>query len=89
MSHHLKCRKCSLKACDIPASSFAGNKNPFLCCEPQLTRVVGASLVSSASIAVETVAVKGQDSAIAELLRRAAGPQHRHTDSRKACHQAA
>lgn len=89
MSHQLKRRNCGLKACDIPASSFAGNKNPFLCCEPQLTRVVGASLASSASIAVETVAVKGQDSAIAELLRRAAGPQHRRTDSRKACHQAA
>lgn len=64
-------------------------KNPFLCCEPQLTRVVNVSLASCTSIAVVTVAVEGQDSTIAERLRRAAGPQHRRTDSRKACHQAA
>lgn len=77
------------KACDKPASSFAGTKNPFLGCEPRLARVAGARLASGASIAVETEAVKGQDSAMAEHLRRAAWPQQRRTDSRKACHQAA
>lgn len=77
------------KARDKPASSFAGTKSPFLRCEPRLARVAGARLASGASIALETEAVKGQDSAMAEHLRRAAGPRQRRTDSRKACHQAA
>lgn len=77
------------KARDKPASSFAGTKSPFLRCEPWLARVAGARLASSASIALETEAVKGQDSAMAEHLRRAAGPRQRRADSRKACHQAA
>lgn len=64
-------------------------KNPFLRCEPQLPRLGNVSLASRASIAVVTVAAEGQDSTVAELLRRAAGPQHRRADSRKACHQAA
>lgn len=63
---------------------------PFLCCVPTLTRAANVNLASSASIALATVAVGGQDSTTAELLRRAAGPQPRcRTYSRKACHQAA
>lgn len=81
--------KIAFKASDIPASSFAGHKNPLLCCEPQLSGVTNVSLPSSTSIAVVTVAVEGQDSTIAELLRRAAGPRHGRTYSGKACHQAA
>lgn len=64
-------------------------KTPLLCCEPQLARVANISLPSSTSIAVVTIAVEGQDSTIAELLRRAAGPQHLCIYSRKTCHQAA
>lgn len=64
-------------------------KTPVLCCEPQLAGVANVSLPSSTSIAVVTIAVEGQDSTIAELLRRAAGPQRRRTYSRKTCHQAA
>lgn len=64
-------------------------KNPFVCCEPQLTGVANVNLPSSTSIALVTVAVEGLDSTIVELLRRAAGPRHRRTYSGKACHQAA
>lgn len=64
-------------------------QTPFLCCEPQLTVDANVSLPSGTSIALETVAVEGLNSTIAELLRRAAGPQHHRTYSGKACHQAA
>lgn len=64
-------------------------KSPLLCCEPQLSGVGNVSLPSGTSIAVVTVAGEGQDSTIAELLRRAAGPRHGRTYSGKACHQAA
>lgn len=47
------------KACDKPASSFAGTKSPFLCCETRLGRVADALLASGASITVEKEAVKG------------------------------
>lgn len=64
-------------------------KNPLLCCEPKCAGIADVCLASSTSIAVVTVAVEGQDSTRAELLRRAAGPRHCRTYSRKACHQAA
>lgn len=61
-------------------------ETPLLCCEPQLAGVANVTLPSRTSIAVATIAVEGQDSTIAELLRRAAGYG---TYSRKTCHQAA